>query len=303
MGKLADLMKAGGSNIAESMGSGVAPSAGTAPAQAPARWQGVAKSRNAVEVPLDKIAPDPGQPREEFDDEALGRLADSLRSRGQLQPIRVRWDEASGKYMIIGGERRYRAAARAGLATLACVVSDEPLDAGELLSLQLIENCLREDLKPIEQARAFRTLMDRNGWSTHQAARELGVPQSSVVRAVALLELPAPVQEEVEQGALSPATAYEVSKLPGAEAQAELAALAVGGGMTRAEVIDEVIRRKGSPRARSRRGAPESVQLEFKVPGGTVTVTLDRAEPTFLDVYTALSKAFNVALQNLRRAS
>ena len=129
----------------------------------------MAKSKDAVEIPLDKIVPDPDQPREEFDPEALERLAESLKTRGQLQPIRVRWDEAQGKYVIICGERRWRAARMAGLATMSCVVSEGPIDAGELLALQLIENCLREDLRPIEQARAFKSLMDRNGWSGNQA--------------------------------------------------------------------------------------------------------------------------------------
>ena len=89
MGKLDDLLKSGGTNIAESMGAGL--ERGDKSAQTstmPARWQGVAKSKNAIEVPLDKIVPNPDQPREEFEPESLERLADSLRTRGQLQPIR-----------------------------------------------------------------------------------------------------------------------------------------------------------------------------------------------------------------------
>jgi len=151
MGKLDDLLKTGGANIAESMGAGL--ERGDKSAQTsttPARWQGVAKSKNAIEVPLDKIIPDPDQPREEFEPESLERLADSLRTRGQLQPIRVRWDEAQSKYALICGERRWRAARIAGMATMSCVVSEGPLDVGELLALQLVENCLREDLRPIE---------------------------------------------------------------------------------------------------------------------------------------------------------
>ena len=202
MGKLDELLKAGGSNIAESMGAGL--DRGDKIAQTsttPARWQGVAKSKNAVEVPVDKILPDPDQPREDFDPEALERLADSLKARGQLQPVRVRWDEAQGVYVLICGERRWRAAKIAGMATMSCVVSDGPLDAGELLALQLVENCLREDLQPIEQARAFRALMDKNGWSGNQTAKALGIAQPTVVRALALLELPEPVQGQVERGA------------------------------------------------------------------------------------------------------
>jgi ParB family chromosome partitioning protein len=255
MGKLDDLRRKAVGNIDESMGAGrPAPGAMhgvSAPASAvravPARLQGLVRSQNAAEIPVAKIIPDPDQPREEFDEAGLERLADSLRTRGQLQPVRVRWDEASGVYVLVCGERRWRAANLAGLTTLSCVIHDGPVEAGELLALQLIENCVREDLRPVEQARAFRTLMDSNGWSGNQLAKALGIPQPSVVRALALLELPAPVQEKVEQGALAPATAYEISKVADSAHQQALAELVVEGGMTRSETIEAV--RRAAPRA------------------------------------------------------
>jgi ParB family chromosome partitioning protein len=242
MGKLDELLKAGGANIAESMGAGLSrTAAGDGRTSAvPSRWQGVAKSKNAVEVPVDKIVPDPDQPREEFEPDALARLAESLKTRGQLQPIRVRWDEACDRYIVICGERRWRAAGIAGLATLTCVVTEGPIEEGELRAVQLIENCLREDLQPIEQAKAFRALMDRNGWSGNQAAKALGVAQPNVVRALALLELPATVQAKVEEGAISPATAYEIGKVEDPEIQGELADRVVAEGLSRAEAVEAV---------------------------------------------------------------
>lgn len=240
MGKLDNLLKNGGANIAESMGAGVEKGGAAQTSMMPARWQGVSKSKNAVEVPLDRIVPDPDQPREEFEPESLERLAESLKTRGQLQPIRVRWDETQGRYVLICGERRWRAAKIAGLASMSCVVSEGPVDAGELLALQLIENCLREDLKPIEQARAFRSLMDRNGWSGNQAAKALGIAQPSVVRALALLELPEPVQDQVEQGALPPGTAYEIGKVQDPDIQQSLAERVVTEGLSRSETIEAV---------------------------------------------------------------
>src|SRR5262245_53546305 len=124
MGKLDNLLKSGGANIAESMGAGLERAEkAVSTSNTPARWQGVAKSKNAIEVPLEKIVPDPAQPREEFDPVALERLAESLQARGQLQPIRVRWDDVRGKYVLICGERRWRAATIAGIATMSCVVS------------------------------------------------------------------------------------------------------------------------------------------------------------------------------------
>jgi len=243
MGKLDDLRRVAGDNVDESMGVGrtirrdlpAAP-----PGGAPARWQGVAKSRNAAEVPVDRIGPDPDQPRDDFDADALARLAESLRTRGQLQPIRVRWDESAGRYIIVCGERRWRAARMAGLATVTAIIADEPLGPGELLALQLVENALREDLKPIEQARAFRALMDRNDWTVSQVARELAIDHSNVSRALALLDLPAAVQDQVERGALPPATAYEVSKLADPAAQAEVAARVVAEGLSRADTVAAV---------------------------------------------------------------
>ncbi len=282
MSKLDELMKASRAVASESMGvPRPAPMHGASPSpagQVPERLRGVVRSKNAADVPVDRIGPDPGQPREEFDPEALERLAESLKAKGQLQPIRVRWDEGRGAYVIICGERRWRAAQRAGLQTMSCVIVDGPIDAGELLALQMIENCVREDLQPIEQARAFRALIDRNGWSARQVARELGIVQSNVVRALALLDLPVAVQDQVEQGSLPPATAYEVSKLDDPEAQSEVAARVVAEGLSRAETVEAVKKAAGRPRAVSSKGRgvkPRKVtERAFKTEGGT-RVTLE----------------------------
>lgn len=250
MSKLDEMRRMTAGNVDDSMGVGrvvVHGAQASAGPSAPARWQGVAKSKNAAEIPVAKIGPDPDQPREEFDAAALQRLAESLKARGQIQPISVRWIEERGQYVIVCGERRWRAAALAGLSTMSCVVLDRPVPPGELLALQLVENLLREDLKPIEQARAYRSLMDGNGWSVSQVARELAVDHSNVSRALALLTLPGEVQGQVEQGALSPATAYEVSKLEDPDAQAKVAARVVAEGLSRAETVEAVRKASRAP--------------------------------------------------------
>lgn len=259
MGKLDELRRAAGSNVDDSMGIGRAP--GTTPPSeapaAPAKWQGVTRSKDTALIPIDRIERDPNQPREEFDEEALRRLADSMRTRGQLQPIRVRWDEGRGVYVVVVGERRWRAARLAGMPTLSCTVHDQAMEQGELLALQLVENLVREDLRPVEEARAYRTLMERNGWSVSQLARELAIDHSGVSRALALLELPASVQDQVEQGALPPATAYEVSKLHDAAEQEALAAQVIAGKLSRAETVEAVRQRKpagGGGKARKTKG-------------------------------------------------
>lgn len=284
MGKLDELMRTSRGIASESMGrhqpaATAAMHGASTPTAAPTpdRLRGVSRSKNAAEIPVEKIERDPGQPREEFEPEALARLADSLRTRGQLQPIRVRWDEGRGTYVVVCGERRWRAARMAGLATMSCVIMDGPASSAELRSLQLIENMIREDLKPVEQARAFRSIMDLNGWSTHDVARELAVDQSSVVRALRLLDLPAAVQEQVEQGALPPATAYEVSKLDDPDEQAALASRVVAEGLSRAETVEAVRRSsRGSAKGKggSKAGSPRKPTSRAfrKAAGCTVTV-------------------------------
>jgi ParB family transcriptional regulator, chromosome partitioning protein len=135
------------------------------------------------------------------------------------------------------------------------------------------------DLRPIEQARAFRVLMDRNGWSTHQVARELAVDQSSVVRALALLALPPSVQKHVERGTLSPATAYEISKVESLDDQIELAERVVLEGMSRAETVEVVRQRKLGPKGRGRGrevGAGKVTSRVFRRAAGC-TVTVENA--------------------------
>jgi len=268
MGKLDELRKGFGANISDSFGTGAAgsslpPGMSLDQAQrASAKDQGVTRSKHSVEIPTDRIVADPDQPREEFDEESLERLAESLRSKGQLQPIRVRWDEGRGAYVIVMGERRWRAAVKAGLATLSCVVHQGPVDPGELLALQLIENAVREDLKPIEQARAYRKLQELYGWSGNRLAKELAVPQPAIVQALKLLELPEPVQAKVEAGDLAPRTAYEISKLDNDADRIALAERVAAEKMTGGQVAD-VVKAKKSGRG-GRRAPPAAPSSNWR---------------------------------------
>ncbi|MBV8266921.1 MAG: ParB/RepB/Spo0J family partition protein [Planctomycetaceae bacterium] len=262
MGKLEELARLTAGNVNDSLGVGRTPRPDVLPgATAPARWQGVTKSKNAVEIPVDKIERDPGQPREEFDEDALNRLAESLKARGQLQPIRVRWDEGRGVYLVMVGERRWRAARMAGLPTLSAVVVDGPIEPGELLAVQLIENCLREDLKPIEQAKAFKALMEQNGWSARQVARELAIDHTGVARALALLTLPEAVQDDVEAGRIAPRTAYELSKIEDPIEQADAARDAAAGLLKR----DDAARRASKPARAKGKGANKPRKVTTRV--------------------------------------
>jgi ParB family transcriptional regulator, chromosome partitioning protein len=280
MSKLDDLKRAGMANAFESMGAfAPAQEAAPMPAASPSRHDGVSRAKDVCVIPLGKIERDPGQPREEFDQEALQRLADSLKERGQLQPIGVRWDQGRGAYVVVYGERRWRAAALAGLATVSAIVLEKALAPEELLVVQLVENAVREDLRPVEQARAYRRLMDAKGWSTRQVARELSVDQARVVRALALLELPAEVQGQVEQGAINPTTAYEIAKAPEAD-RPELARRVVEEGLRAADVTEARLGEK-----------PPKFRRDLKVPGGSVTVTLQDPEASDEECIAALQAA------------
>jgi ParB family transcriptional regulator, chromosome partitioning protein len=260
MSKLDELRRGAGGNVAESMGAGVARRSLADGVSVPiggARYQDLVKAKNAFEVPADKIVPDPNQPRKVFTPEDLQDLSDSIRSRGLLQPIRARWDEERQKYVIVVGERRWRAAIMAGKATVACVIVEGEMTESEILHDQLVENCLRSDLQPIEQAEAFRGLMDARNWPAARLAEELHIRDSTVFKALALLELPGEVRERVAAGEIKPATAYALSQLDVPQDQVELAERVVAEKLTRDEAAAAVREKTGGKAPPSRKGRVE----------------------------------------------
>jgi ParB family transcriptional regulator, chromosome partitioning protein len=287
-----ELLKSlGGGGFKGMVGETTPPGLDPAAAKAPDHSRGMTRRKDVWSIPLALIEPDPDQPRTEYDEEALGRLAESLKARGQLQPIRVRKDEGRGVYVILLGERRFRAAKRAGLAELQCIVHDGDLGPDEKLMVQLVENCVREDLRPVEQARAYRKLLDSQGWSISQLGRELAVSQAGVSKALALLELPPDVQEAVEQGGLAPTTAYEISRLDDAADQRVVAQAAEQGGLRRAEVaqlVESLKAKRPAPAAK-----PEPVTMDLG-DGTQVRISWRKANGT------DAIKALKLALRRLQ---
>lgn len=151
-------------------------------------------------VPVDLIVPNPRQPRRSFDEDALLALAASLRERGVLQPVLVR-PVAGGTYELVAGERRWRAAQLAGMATIPALVRDR--DDSESLEAALIENMAREDLNPVEEARACAALVEELGLTRESVGLRVGRGRVAVTNLLRLLELPDEVLELVERGDLS----------------------------------------------------------------------------------------------------
>jgi ParB family transcriptional regulator, chromosome partitioning protein len=299
--KTADSLRARlGDHAKESMGIGRGP-ADQAPLPSPsapagaAKYRGISEHRKSLVIPVERLIPDPDQPRKEFEEDAIGRLSASLKTRGQLQPIRVRWDEPTSQWFIVAGERRFRAAVKAGLATLLCVEAKADQSADDRLEDQLTENCIREDLKPVEQAHAFRALLERKGWSYRELAEHLHVSAAGIAQSLALLKLPEPIQERVDAGALAPTVAYEIARLPDAEAQTELAARVEAEGLNRREATEAA--RKAMPRGGKVSKGRGVAGRAFRTGLGRVSVELRRPGDE-ASILAALEEA--VALQRAR---
>lgn len=164
-----------------------------------------------TKLPLQKVEPNPNQPRRSFDEEELQALADSIAEHGILQPLAVRALDG-GFYQIIAGERRWRAARMAGLDEVPVVVLEA--DDRTVMELALIENLQRQDLNPMEEAEGYRVLMEEYGLTQEQAAARVGKSRPAVTNALRLLALPDEVREMVENGTLSAGHARAVLSLP-----------------------------------------------------------------------------------------
>jgi ParB family chromosome partitioning protein len=239
--------------------------------------------RNFGRVDIHQVIPDADQPRVEFSAEAIDRLAQSIREKGQLSPIRVRWSEELGKWVIIAGERRWRATKSAGLPTIDCYFHEGDLSRSEVLEQQLIENLLREDLRPVEEARAFTTLMELNGWNGKQVAEALRLPASRVSRALALLKLPDDILEQVDAGRIPAYSAYEISRLGHEEARRELANQAVAGKLTYQQAAKAVRQRRGKPKVR-----PRGVRQTFILESGWTVIVSSKRHGNYHEMVEAL---------------
>lgn len=171
-------------------------------------------------LPLREVEPDPGQPRKTFDDGTLAELSASIAEHGLLQPIAVR-PKPSGGYLIVAGERRWRASRMAGLTEVPVIVKD--VTDEQAMELALVENLQREDLDPVEEAAGIRELMTRCDLTQEQAARKLGKSRSALANSLRLLSLPETVLELLKSGFITIGHAKVILGLPAPELQEEAA--------------------------------------------------------------------------------
>ena len=189
---------------------------------------GLHPTEGLLQVDIDLIDPSPFQPRTRFREEALDELARSIRSSGIVQPLVVR--RVGHRYQLIAGERRWRAAQRAAIARVPAVVRDVRDEMA--LEMTLVENLQREDLNPIEQARAFERLMDEFHLTQEEVAERTGKDRATIANSVRLLRLEEPIQDLLEEGRLTAGHGRALLAIVDAKDRLELARRIARGGMT-----------------------------------------------------------------------
>ena len=241
--------------------------------------------RGILNLGIEEILPDKTQPRRHFDDAHIAELAESIRSKGVLLPLIVR--RAPEGYVIVAGERRWRAAQRAGLRELPVLVKE--VTEKEAFELALIENIQREDLNPVEEAEAYRRLIDEHGLTQDELAQRVGKERSTVANALRLLRLPEAIKQSIVAGALSMGHARALLALP-EEADLKRAAekvIAEGLSVRGAEALVQRLKSKRSAHKDKRDGTSvhtrsvvEKLQrklgtkVELKDKGGTGTLEI-----------------------------
>jgi ParB family chromosome partitioning protein len=201
---------------------------------------GTSDERGVQELPLDRVARNPSQPRTHFDEAQLGELAASIAVHGIIQPIIVR-EVADGGYELIAGERRLRAARMAGLSTIPAIVREGAAD--ESLELALIENLQREDLNPIEAALAYRELIERFGLTHEAVARQVGKSRVAVTNALRLLDLAGETRDAILAGRISEGHGRALASITVPELQRAILAVVIERGLS-VRQAEELVRRK-----------------------------------------------------------
>ncbi len=217
--------------------------------------------KGVVMLGIEEIQPDRGQPRRYFDEQHILELAESIRAKGVLQPLLVR-REGEG-YALVAGERRWRAAQRAGLRELPCIIRD--VSEPEAFELALIENIQREDLNAIEEAEAYQRLIEYHGLTQEELAQRVGKDRSTVANALRLLRLPEPIKLAMSSGALTMGHARALLALGDETDLRRAAEKVINEGLSVRQVEQLVQHLKGKKVIRQERARDGGVQLRHVV--------------------------------------
>lgn len=257
-----------------------------------------------IEIAIDQLDPTSDQPRQIFRDDRLDELAQSMKTNGVLQPLVVR--RSGERFQIIAGERRWRAAQRAGLQRVPCIVKD--IAEESMLEISLIENIQREELSPIEEARAFRKLIDQLNVTQEEVAQRVGKDRSTITNSLRLLKLPADIQRLVEEEKLSMGHARTLLALESPEQQMSLAARVISqelsvreterlvkhmlersrGQTTRSAKVEDPNVRAAESKLSKRLAAP--VKIKFAKDGGVIEIKFSSNDD--------LSRLFDLMVQS-----
>ena len=217
--------------------------------------QGTSLESDLMDLDIDRLDPADVQPRSIFKEHKLDELAQSIRHNGVIQPLVVR--RKGDRFEIIAGERRWRAAQKAGLHKIPCVVRDVSSD--NVLELSLIENIQREELNPIEEANAFKKLLEMRDLTQEEVARRVGKERSSITNALRLLKLPVELQRLVEEEKLSMGHARALLSIDSAEHQISLAHEITSKALSVRET-EQLVKRTHDAPSRSGQNKPQSIE-------------------------------------------
>jgi ParB family chromosome partitioning protein len=220
--------------------------------------QGSTLTHDLMELDIDRIDPAEGQPRNRFKESALEELAQSIRHNGIIQPLVVR--RSGDRFQIIAGERRWRAAQKAGLHSVPCIVKE--VSDENTLEISLIENIQREELNPIEEANAYRKLLERGDLTQEDVSQRVGKTRSSITNALRLLKLPVEIQKLVEDEKLSMGHARALLSIDSAEQQISIAREIVTESLSVRETEQIVKRAQAAPAASTQKRSSVSNNTE-----------------------------------------
>ncbi len=252
-----------------------------------------AERRGVMNLGIEEINPDKAQPRRHFDDLHLNELAESIRSKGVLLPLIVR--RAQEGYIIVAGERRWRAAQKAGLRELPVMVKE--VTQKEAFEIALIENIQREDLNPVEEAEAYRRLVEEHGLTQEELAQRVGKERSTVANALRLLRLPDAIKQSIAAGALSMGHARALLALPEEGDLKKAAEKVIAEGLS-VRAVEALVQRLKSKRGARKEGGEKTVhtrqvveklqrklgaKVELKDKGGAGTLEIRYATPQELE--------------------